>query len=170
MEQIGYSLIDVSGNEVSAFGDTKGAFASAPEPLVLPNGDAVHCVRPGDQYGEWRFVERWMLDEPPSRWHAPRERSIAFDGSKVIVTVLYEDIASIVPQSVTPRQARLALYAAGLLDNVEAAVKAAGGSLQIEWEFALEVQRYSPFIASLGSSLGLSASQIDDLFRVASTL
>ncbi|WP_213287596.1 hypothetical protein [Bradyrhizobium sp. sGM-13] len=75
-----------------------------------------------------------------------------------------------VPQSVTPRQARLALLSVGLLDQVEASVNAAGGATKITWEYATEINRRDPMIISIGSSLGLTSDQIDALFLSASEL
>jgi hypothetical protein len=78
--------------------------------------------------------------------------------------------AARVPESVTPRQARLALLAAGLLDTVESAIAAGSRADQITWEFAVDVRRDYPMIANLGTALGLTSAQIDDLFRTAATL
>lgn len=75
-----------------------------------------------------------------------------------------------VPQSVTPRQARLALLAAGLLDDVNAAVAAAGPQAQIDWDYALEIRRDNALIASMAAGLNLTDEQIDDLFRAAAVL
>jgi hypothetical protein len=75
-----------------------------------------------------------------------------------------------VPQSVTPRQARLALLAAGHLAAVNAAVAAAGPQAQIDWDYALEIRRDNALIASMAASLGLTDAQIDDLFRAAAVL
>jgi hypothetical protein len=75
-----------------------------------------------------------------------------------------------VPQSVTPRQARLALLGAGLLDAVEAAIAAGSRADQITWEFAVDVRRDYILIANMGAALGLTPVQIDDLFRTAATL
>lgn len=72
--------------------------------------------------------------------------------------------------SVTPRQARLALLGAGLLDQVTAAVNAAGGATLITWEYATEFDRTDPLIAQIGSSLNLTSDQIDALFATAATL
>jgi hypothetical protein len=74
-----------------------------------------------------------------------------------------------VPQSVTPRQARLALLAAGLLDAVEAAVNAAGGATKVTWDFATVINRTDPLISTIGSSLNLTSDQIDVLFKYAAT-
>lgn len=71
---------------------------------------------------------------------------------------------------VTPRQARLALLAAGLLPQVQAAVDAANGATKITWEYASEIDRNDPLIATLGLALGLTDAQIDALFETAATL
>jgi arginine/ornithine N-succinyltransferase beta subunit len=72
-------------------------------------------------------------------------------------------------QTITPRQARLALLQAGLLPSVESAVQAAGGATKITWEFATVIERNSPLIETLGGSLGLTREQIDTLFKYAAT-
>ena len=120
--------------------------------------------------GVWHLVERWLTDSPPSQWHAPTGSAVSFDGTKVVVTITYEATATIVPQTVTPRQARLALFGAGLLDTVIGMVDAAGGATKITWEYATEINRTDALITTLGSALSLSVAQIDDLFRSASTL
>lgn len=74
-------------------------------------------------------------------------------------------------QSVTMRQARLALLAAGKLSAVNAAIAAMPGELgeaaRIEWEFASDVRKDSPLIAGLAASLGLSPGELDALFESA---
>jgi hypothetical protein len=75
-----------------------------------------------------------------------------------------------VPQTVTPRQARLALLAAGLLDQVQAAVDAAGGATKITWEYATVIDRNDPMITGIGQALGLTPAQIDNLFANAISL
>ena len=75
-----------------------------------------------------------------------------------------------VPQSVTMRQARLALDGAGLLETVDSAIAAGPKSVQIEWEFAATVDRNWPTLSLLQSSLKLSDAQIDALFIQAATL
>lgn len=69
-----------------------------------------------------------------------------------------------IPQSVTPRQARLALLNAGLLTQVEAAVNAAGGATKITWDYATQVNRGDALITSIGAALNLTSEQIDALF------
>lgn len=70
----------------------------------------------------------------------------------------------------TIRQAKLALLQASLLDDVDLAVSQADRATQIEWEYATEVNRTWPTLGVLQVALGLTDSQIDDLFILASTL
>ena len=75
-----------------------------------------------------------------------------------------------VPASVSMRQARLALLAAGLLGQVEQAMQSASAADQIEWEYATEVRRDSPLVASMTAALGWSSEQVDNLFGAAAAL
>lgn len=75
-----------------------------------------------------------------------------------------------VPQQVTMRQARLALLSAGLLDDVEAVISAAGRAAQLEWEYAAVVDRSNPAVAAVQQQQALTDVQIDDLFREATKL
>lgn len=88
------------------------------------------------------------------------------------VIQFYEKAAASISMttSVTPRQARLALLAAGLLDQVQAAVDATGGATKITWEYASAFDRNDPLITSIGASLNLTPSQIDALFASAAVL
>lgn len=82
--------------------------------------------------------------------------------------------AVIVPAAVTMRQARLALFMAGKLADVDTAIAAlpepAKTAAQIEWEFSNELQRSNPLVLTLGPALGLTSEQIDALFIAASAL
>ncbi|CAA2141614.1 hypothetical protein [Hyphomicrobium sp. ghe19] len=75
-----------------------------------------------------------------------------------------------VPTVVSPYQARIVLLQAGLMDEVEAMMASPDiePAAKIAWEYATGFYRDSPFINTLGSSLGLTSSQIDDLFIAAS--
>lgn len=73
-------------------------------------------------------------------------------------------------QEVSMRQARLALLAAGLLDDVETGITALDKAAQIEWEYATSVKRGSALVASIAAALSLSDDQLDDLFTAAAAL
>lgn len=76
---------------------------------------------------------------------------------------------------VAMRQARLALLGAGLLGRVDSAIAAipdasARAAAEIEWEYATEVRRDSPWVLQLSAALGLGAEQLDALFARAATI
>lgn len=86
-----------------------------------------------------------------------------------------EPIPVIVPSVVTMRQARLALLQSNLLSQVEAAIAGIEDliqrqAVQIEWEYAAEVNRTHPWVQTLATALELSKEQLDELFTMASTL
>lgn len=71
---------------------------------------------------------------------------------------------------VTPRQARLALKSAGLLTAVTDWIALADEETQIDWEYATEIRRDWPPIAACATALGLTETQLDDLFTLAAAL
>lgn len=75
-----------------------------------------------------------------------------------------------IPTVVSMRQARLALLQSGLLSAVNAAIDAAETAVQIEWEYATEVQRDNALVQSLAASLNLTDAQLDGLFTLAAGL
>ena len=79
-----------------------------------------------------------------------------------------------VPESVTMRQARLALHAAGLLSSVDTAIASmqepAKTAALIEWEYASAVDRNAGLVPAMAAALGMSEADIDDLFIAAASL
>ncbi len=75
---------------------------------------------------------------------------------------------SLVPEKVTMRQARLALYEAGLLSKVQQAIdelpEPPRMAAQIEWDYSGEMYRNREFVNILGQKLGLTEEDIDELF------
>ncbi len=78
----------------------------------------------------------------------------------------------LIPTSVSPYQARVALTRAGLFDAVEAimANESTPAEAKIAWEYAVVFDRHSTFIATLAPALGLTEQQIDELFVLAATI
>jgi hypothetical protein len=70
----------------------------------------------------------------------------------------------------TPRQARLALAAEGLLDDVTDWVATQDQATQLTWEYATVIQRTDPIIAVAGTALSLSDADLDDIFTAAAAL
>lgn len=80
-----------------------------------------------------------------------------------------------IPTSITPRQAKLALLSAGLLDDVDAAIEAIPDAAtkrvaQIEWEYAQDVRRDWPMLNQVAAQMGMTDAQIDELFIMAAAL
>ena len=85
------------------------------------------------------------------------------------------DPKTLIPNSVTIRQAKLALLDADLLDKIDEAIEAIPDAKQkakakIEWEYAQTVERDSELTKLIAYNLGLSDEQLDDLFLKASEL
>lgn len=76
-----------------------------------------------------------------------------------------------VPDVVSMCQARLALLAAGLIDQVDTAIASMAGqegaAARIGWEYAQVVRRDSPLVLALATALSLDDAQLDNLFRAA---
>jgi len=85
-----------------------------------------------------------------------------------------DEMRARVPQSVTMRQARLALLAAGLLPAVNAAIASMPEpdktAAQITWDYASSVDRGFGMVPQLAAALGMTETQIDDLFIAAAKL
>jgi len=100
-----------------------------------------------------------------------------FDSKAAFEAVLEQPIVKVppqppVPQSVTMRQARLALLAIGKLDTINAIIDTieppdTKAQVQIEWEYAQTVDRTSPWVLALQPALMLSDEDLDALFTAA---
>lgn len=75
-----------------------------------------------------------------------------------------------VPVEIARLWARLALQGAGLLEAYEAAVAAADITTQIIAADAQSWRRADPTLIDMATALGLTADDVDDLFRAAEAL
>lgn len=82
----------------------------------------------------------------------------------VIRTVDPATLPPPVPDSVSPRQARLALLEIGLLDAANAAVSQADAQTSIAWEFSTSVVRNDPGVKAIAQAIGLNDAAVDNLF------
>ena len=75
---------------------------------------------------------------------------------------------------ITPRQARLELAKRGQLANIDTIIASLPAEqqeiVQIEWEYAVSIERSSPWVIQLGSALGLDEEGLDQLFIAAAVL
>ena len=126
----------------------------------------------------WARESRYPTDVPEFFGTCPEDADTQVDG--VLGVYVQQDWETMredemrarnpVPQQVTMRQARLALLSAGLLDDVEMVITAAGRAAQLEWEYAAAVDRSNPAIVAVQQQKSLTDAQIDDLFREAAKL
>ena len=96
---------------------------------------------------------------------APESLDALIAGWEAVAKQQYYDSSAI-----TPRQARLALLNAGLLDAVEAYIATLSKAAQVEWEYANEICRDHALLTQAASALGLTAEQVDALFEAAARL
>ena len=75
-----------------------------------------------------------------------------------------------VPESVTPLQMRKALRHIGLKATVDFFIQTLDEEVVEEWEYATTIDRTNPTIAMAAKLLGLDDAQVDDLFRIASSI
>ena len=71
---------------------------------------------------------------------------------------------------VTPLQFRLALDAAGLLDDCEAVVAQAPRAVQLSWEYAVTIERTNPFIDQFAAVINKTAEEVDAIFEAAAQI
>jgi len=104
------------------------------------------------------WVQQWTV-----RAATPDEQTAIDEGDKVPV-----------PQEVSMRQARLALLARGVLDQVDAAIDSLPSpdreAARIEWDYSSVVARNSPLVVMMGAAMGLDDDALDDLFITAARL
>lgn len=94
------------------------------------------------------------------REHTPEE----------LAAIAAELSVSPVPTAVSAAQLKLALLGADLLDNVDAFAAAQPREAQIRWEYSTEFRRDHPMLNAMADAYGLTAAEVDDLFRQAATL
>lgn len=118
-----------------------------PQPQINPMTQNIALVNPVQQDGVW--VQTWSVTEATPEQQAAR--LAAFRASL----------------SCTPLQGKIELNNEGLLDSAESIVLAADKVTQLAWANATIWMRNSPMIETLGTQMGLSADQLDNLFKAA---
>lgn len=91
MIQVGYSLIDSSNTEIRFWGNSLGSFITAPERLVLSNGNIVEGAKPYEQFNDGSMlVERWIESNPTTDIDVKTSETIEFRDDKIVVVYNYE--------------------------------------------------------------------------------
>lgn len=90
LQQVGYSLIDDTNNEVMFWGDTLYVSVSAPERIILPNGSIVEGASPYEKlFGNYTLVERWIESNPQTEIDVKTGETIEFRDDKIVVVYNY---------------------------------------------------------------------------------
>jgi hypothetical protein len=118
-----------------------------------PNNSSIRC----DSYGITFFV-------PCAPGNTDYARIMELVSAGELTIAAYVPPPTPPVTQITMRQCRLQLLDSGLLDDVDAAVSQADRAVQIEWEYATVVDRNSPLVTAIGTSLGLDEADIDQLF------
>ena len=82
---------------------------------------------------------------------------------------LIADFKAIVPQTITPRQARLILLQYELLDDIEELIKT-NRAISIWWEYSLDIQRNDERLLEFATIAGIAPEQLDGMFLDGSKL
>ncbi|CUU81790.1 Uncharacterised protein [Campylobacter hyointestinalis subsp. hyointestinalis] len=129
--------------------DDDGNLTGQGESYTCPNG-ATEIAPPNEPNMHYRFI----------------------DGSWVGTPI---EIHLFKVSKITLRQTKLILNQIGLLSWVEAYINSIEdeqlrATAKIEWEYANDVERTNPLIATLQTGLNLSDEQVDTMFEQASKL
>lgn len=120
------------------------------------------------QFGPFTSIEqitdRWICDGT--------EYQFSVIGNATIGDYVPAQVVSkiIVPVSVSPRQIRQALTAAGLRTQIEMAISSADQDTKDWWEFATSFERAHPMVIAMATGLGVSTAELDELFILAGSL
>lgn len=90
LSKVGYSHIDSSNNEIQYWGNTLGVDISAPERVILQNGDIVEGATPYVVFNDGSMVvERWIESNPTTEIDTKIGETIEFRVDKTVVVYQY---------------------------------------------------------------------------------
>lgn len=88
------------------------------------------------------------------------------DHAQVVISIYEASLVLPVPDSISPRQIRMALTRAGLRDAVEHAVSVGDQDIRDWWGYSTVFERTNPQVLAMSTALGVSEAQVDDLWRL----
>jgi hypothetical protein len=128
-------------------------------------------------------VASGTLVPPYARLTRPTPRPVAPDGHVMLDLGDGEQIGGmwfqkwtsilapvVVPEFVTPLQARRALRAIGILSVVQAALAEDSPEAQEAWEYSVSIPRNDAILFRIAKQLGMTDTQIDQIFILADSL
>ncbi len=115
-------------------------------------------------------IQKVAVDDPPAGQRVASVTLIEVEG-EIVADPVFEPVPPPpVPLVISRMQAKLALHAEGLLDDVDAAVAAAPREVQIYWAEVSELHRDHAILNQMTEALGWTSEQVDDLFRAAAAI
>lgn len=169
MQQTGYSLVNKDNNIIESWYENFG-MRSIPEVVILPNGDIINAPSVYENYGDYKLVKRYLVDEKPGIWYDHISSTVDFNGTDVVETYIYSEEPNKVPQIVSPLQFRRALNQLNMRTMIEDYVKTLDGDSKDAWEYATQIERNNPMVFNAAKDLNVPDNQIDNVFRLAGTL
>lgn len=170
--------IGLEGEEVTTENPAYKAWMAASAWLDVASGDddLQHLLR--TRRGELDDLEEgWELNLPALPSFDPYTKTADIIDGEWTVRNLTADELEVwpirrppVPSTVSRVQLRLALADRGLLETIDGAVAYSGDTVLVERWGAAIMERGSQYLATMATSLGLSAADVDDIFREASAL
>ncbi|MFD1189761.1 hypothetical protein [Phenylobacterium conjunctum] len=109
-----------------------------------------------------------MADAPAGKRVA--SHGLTLEDGVIVAHPTFEPMPPTPILPVSRMQAKLALNAAGLLEDVEAAVASASREVQIYWTEVSELHRDHSILIEMTDALGWTSEQVDDLFRAAAAI
>ena len=161
MYQIGYSLIK-NGQELYR--------GNIPSPYRMSNGDVVYGLEPNVVFEHGVFIPCYQAEVEQPQWCSKIDDIVNITETQVVVTPVYSETPDIVPDLVSMRQARLALLQTGKLAEINSLISTQDEAVQLSWDYSSVVERNNNLIENLSSQIGLTSGELDDLFRLASSL
>lgn len=90
LKKVGYSLIDSQNNEINFWGNNLEIIVSAPERVILQNGDIVEAAKPYQTFNDGSMlVERWIESNPTTEIDIKTGEIIEFRTNKIVVVYQY---------------------------------------------------------------------------------
>ena len=139
---------------------------SVTDSTYTDNGD-INLVLTTDMFADLPFTASATDDSPFGREVFDRVSSGEFGQIAPYATPV--PVVQ-VPQSISPRQIRLALTQLNLREPVEAYVASQGQDLKDWWQYSTEFLRNNENVLAAASVLNVSAGQLDALWTLAATL
>lgn len=90
----------------------------------------------------------------------------------IFIPAYSDNDGSVIPQEVTPRQAKLALSRTGHLAAIQAYMDTLPitNETRINWDEASVFKRFDPLVSAIGANFGLDSTQLDNLFIAAADI